>query len=65
MKFEVFQGNNQQWYWRLVGNNGLSVAIGGEGYVHAHDAFNGIKLVKSTTILTPVYGPDGKLVPGV
>lgn len=32
MKFEIYQGADGQWYWRLVARNGRIVADGCEGY---------------------------------
>lgn len=31
-RFKYFQGQDYQWYWRLVDGNNQVVAIGGEGY---------------------------------
>lgn len=31
-KFEVFAGDDQQHYWRLLASNGQVIATGGEGY---------------------------------
>ena len=30
--FEIFQGADEQWYWRLRQRNGKLVCVGGEGY---------------------------------
>jgi uncharacterized protein YegP (UPF0339 family) len=32
MKFEIYQGADGQWYWRLVARNGKIIADGCEGY---------------------------------
>lgn len=32
-QFKYFQGQDNQWYWRLVDGNNHIIAIGGEGYV--------------------------------
>ncbi|HSA32126.1 MAG TPA: DUF1508 domain-containing protein [bacterium] len=44
--FELYKGNDQQWYWRFKAPNGRIVAIGGEGYVSKQGATDGINLVK-------------------
>ena len=57
MKYEIYQGKNNQWYWRLKAANGQIIAIGGEGYVNKADAKHGIELVKSSS-LAPVVEVD-------
>lgn len=38
MRFEIFQGRNAQWYWRLKAKNNQIVAQS-EGYTRKHGAF--------------------------
>ncbi len=45
-KFQVFQGSNDEWYWRLRANNNQIIATGGEGYKAKADCLHGIDLVK-------------------
>ncbi|MDU8925352.1 DUF1508 domain-containing protein [Pasteurellaceae bacterium LIM206] len=54
MYFEVYQGANNQWYWRLKSANHQVVATGGEGYVSKQSCLHGIELVKGTSSSTPV-----------
>jgi uncharacterized protein YegP (UPF0339 family) len=42
-KFQIFKGNDGQWYWRLRATNGQIIAVGGEGYRHRDDAVKGIQ----------------------
>lgn len=65
MRFVLFQGTNNQWYWRLDANNGQIVAIGGEGYINRADAVHGIQLVRGNASTTPAYDIFGNHLPGV
>lgn len=47
MHIQKFQNENSHWYWRLVADNGKSIAIGGEGYVDERDCNRAIHLVKA------------------
>lgn len=47
MHIQKFQNEKSQWYWRLVADNGRSIAIGGEGYVNERDCNHAIRLVKA------------------
>ena len=51
MRFEIFKRGifKKQWYWRLVANNGRSIAVGGEGYYNRGDLLAAINLVKGTS----------------
>ena len=58
MYFEVYQGKDGQYYWRLKSGNHQTVAIGGEGYTSKQSCLHGIELVKGTTADTPVKEKD-------
>lgn len=45
-KFELFKATNGQWSWRLLADNGRSIAYAGETYHNQSDAEHGISLVK-------------------
>jgi uncharacterized protein YegP (UPF0339 family) len=45
-KFELYEGTNGQFYWRLKSGNGQIIAVGGEGYTSKAGAENGIAAVK-------------------
>ncbi|PZU62302.1 MAG: hypothetical protein DI552_00070 [Brevundimonas sp.] len=55
MKFIKKQGDNQDWYWRLIADNGESIAIGGEGYRNEADCDYAIDLVRGHAASTEVY----------
>ena len=38
MKFEVYQGRNKKWYWRLLAANGEIISDGGQGYSTSQNA---------------------------
>jgi len=62
MKFELFKSyQNQQWYWRMLADNGRVIAIGGEGYFNRNDAVHGLLLVKKHAATATCYEqrPDG------
>jgi len=41
--FKIYQGNDDQTYWRFVADNGRTRADGGEGYIEARDAIGGVR----------------------
>jgi uncharacterized protein YegP (UPF0339 family) len=45
-EFEVYQGTDDQYRWRLRSGNGQIIATGGEGYTAKAGALNGIEAVK-------------------
>jgi amphi-Trp domain-containing protein len=45
-KFELFQGANEQWYFRLKAPNG-EVILASEGYASKQGALNGIEAVRN------------------
>jgi len=47
MKYEYWQTEKQEWYWRLKAANGEKVAQS-EGYKNKNDCLAAIKLVKSS-----------------
>jgi len=48
-RFKYFQGQDNQWYWRLVDGNNQVVAIGGEGYASEASVRRAIDNVITTT----------------
>ena len=65
MRFQLFQGENLQWYWRLVAANGQIIAIGGEGYFNRADAVHGIQLVRGNAPTSAAFDLNGNLLHGV
>ena len=49
MKFEIFKGDNGEWYWHLKAANHEKIATSGEGYKNKADALHAIDLVKSSS----------------
>jgi uncharacterized protein YegP (UPF0339 family) len=45
--FEVFEGKDGEWRWRLVHDNGNVIADGGEGYTRKENARNGLESVRA------------------
>jgi len=54
----------RQWYWRLVAENGRTVADGGEGYHNEADCLHGIRLVKGGAATAPVRRAGAGLLGG-
>src|SRR4029453_924148 len=46
LKFELYQGKDDQYRWRLKAANGAVLATGGQGYKAKADAKNGIASVQ-------------------
>jgi uncharacterized protein len=46
VKFKVFRDKVGEYRWRLVANNGQTIATSGEGYKAKADCKHGIDLVK-------------------
>lgn len=54
-EFQVFAGQDRQWYWRLWSTgNSRSIAIGGEGYATEANAYRAAELVKAVAPTAPV-----------
>jgi uncharacterized protein len=53
MKFEIWQGEDELWYWHLQATNHEIIAAG-EGYKNKADCLNAISLIQSTSKSTPV-----------
>jgi len=53
-EFEVFKGDDEQFYWRLKSHNGQVIATGGEGYTTHAGAIRAIdgvqKAVNAITV---------------
>lgn len=54
-RFQLFKDKAGEWRWRLLAENGRSVAASSEGYVARADALNGIDLVRHMRGTTDVY----------
>lgn len=52
--FELYQGTDKQYRWRLKSANNQIIAVGGEGYVSKAGAQNGIAAVKSDAASAPI-----------
>lgn len=57
-QFEIYKGNDKQWYWRLIAKNGQIVAVAGEGYKRRDGVLKSIQrlpgLVDTTKIVEVV-----------
>ena len=56
MKYKIFKDKTGEFRWRLVADNGKTIADSGEGYNNKADCLRGIDLVKSSTS-APVQEP--------
>jgi len=55
MEFEVYYGNDSQWYWRLRHlSNGEVMADGCQGYSDMRDCMHGLQEVKRLAPTAPV-----------
>ena len=54
MKYEIFEGEDELWYWRLRAGNNKIIADGGQGYQKIESCFHGLNLVKNSR-KAPVY----------
>ena len=52
-KFQVFQGRDEQWYFRLRAANG-EIICGGEGYSSKQMCLKGIEAVKNVAKDAPI-----------
>lgn len=53
MKFEIFKGTNNQFYFRIKAANGQTIAIS-EGYVQKQSAKDTIENIKKNAATAPV-----------
>ena len=58
--FEIYIGEDDQWYWRLVDGNYKTVATGAEGYTRRRDVLRAIANVADLVVHddTQVYDAD-------
>jgi uncharacterized protein YegP (UPF0339 family) len=56
-KIEIFKGINEQFYFRIIADNGEIVATS-EGYVSKQGCKDGIKAVKNVMDTRDVRGPN-------
>lgn len=54
MNFETYRDRKQQWRWRLVADNGKTVADSGQGYKRRRARDRAIELVKQRAATAPV-----------
>ena len=45
--FELYQDAKGEWRWRLIAENGRTIADSAEGYVERQDCEHGIELVRT------------------
>ena len=57
MKYEIFEGKDGLWYWRLRARNGRIIADGAQGYRRRRGCLYGISLVKRSGN-APIYELD-------
>ena len=50
MHFEIFQGVNEHWYWRLYAENNKKIAFSSQGYLTRQEAMDTIFLVKTIAV---------------
>lgn len=56
MRFKVYKGQNGDWYWRLVADNGKIIADSAEGYRNKADLEHAIMIIKAYAPQAPVDG---------
>jgi uncharacterized protein YegP (UPF0339 family) len=54
-QFQLFQDSAGEWRWRLLAENGKSIAAASEGYAAKAGAVNGIDVVRHMRGHTEVY----------
>ncbi|MFC4449346.1 HVO_2922 family protein [Halorussus aquaticus] len=58
--FEVYEGKDGKWRWRLVHDNGNVVADSGQGYSSKRSAEKGLRSVKRNALGAPVEAVGGE-----
>ncbi|WP_135825505.1 HVO_2922 family protein [Halorussus ruber] len=58
--FEVYEGRDEKWRWRLVHDNGNVVADSGQGYSSRQAAEKGLRSVKRNALGAPVERVGGE-----
>ena len=56
MKFEIFEGRNKKWYWRLIAANGKIVADGGQGYSTSQNTRRAVIKLKTMLVEKGIAG---------
>ena len=59
-KFEVYEGKDGQWYFRLKAGNGEIIARGSEGYTTKAACLKGIDSVKRNAPEAPIVELEEK-----
>lgn len=54
MRYELYKDPSGQFRWRLVAENGKTIANGGEGYHNQTDCEHAVSLVMDTDHTTPL-----------
>ena len=57
--FEVYEGKDEKWRWRLVHDNGNVIADSGQGYSSKRSAQKGLRSVKRNALGAPVEPVGG------
>jgi uncharacterized protein YegP (UPF0339 family) len=47
MKFEIYEGRNKKWFWRLVAENSKIIADGSQGYSTSQNARRAVTRLKA------------------
>jgi uncharacterized protein YegP (UPF0339 family) len=58
--FEVYEGKDEKWRWRLVHDNGNVIADSGQGYSSKRSAQKGLRSVKRNALGAPVEPVGGE-----
>ncbi|WP_276300297.1 HVO_2922 family protein [Halorussus lipolyticus] len=58
--FEVYEGKDEKWRWRLVHDNGNVIADSGQGYSSRQSAEKGLRSVKRNALGAPVERIGGE-----
>lgn len=61
-RFDVYQGRDNFWRWRLVAGNGKIIADSGEGYSSEYNAVRAAKRTKELAPSAPIKRLDGTVL---
>jgi len=59
LRFEVYKDRADEWRWRLIANNGKTIADSGEGYASEYNAVRAAARTKELAPQAPVKRTDG------
>lgn len=57
--FQIYADARNEWRWRLLAENGKSIAASSEGYMAKADAMNGIDIVRRWDGVSTLYQDGG------